>query len=126
MVSGVRQEDEYKAIQYLNKTEQYPIEKLCAKLHINRSSYYKWLRREPSSKQLENEQIIEWIKELYEEQNGILGYRQMTITVNRTHKVQYNKKRIRRLMQILNLKSVCRKKRYNYIYSKPEMVAENV
>ena len=126
MVSGVRQEDEYKAIQYLNKTEQYPIEKLCAKLHINRSSYYKWLRREPSSKQLENEQIIEWIKELYEEQNGILGYRQMTITVNRTHKVQYNKKRIRRLMQILNLKSVCRKKRYKYIYSKPEMVAENV
>lgn len=62
MVSGVRQEDEYKAIQYLNKTEKYPIEKLCAKLHINRSSYYKWLRREPSSKQLENEQIIEWIK----------------------------------------------------------------
>ncbi len=126
MVSGVRQEDEYKAIQYLNKTEKYPIEKLCARLHINRSSYYKWLKREPSSKQLENEQIIEWIKELYEEQNGILGYRQMTITVNRTHKVQYNKKRIRRLMQILNLKSVCRKKRYNYIYSKPEMVAENV
>jgi len=96
LVSGVRQEDEYIAIQYLNKTEKYSIEKLCTKLHINRSSYYKWLKRVPSVRQLENEQIIEWIKELYEEQNGILGYRQMTITVNRTHKVQYNKKRIRR------------------------------
>ena len=83
MVSGVRQEDEYIVIQYLNRTENYPIEKLCKKLHINRSSYYKWLKREPSTKQLENEQIIEWIKELYEEQNGILGYRQMTITLNR-------------------------------------------
>ena len=72
MVSGVRQEDEYNAIQYLNKTEQYPIEKLCAKLHINRSSYYKWLRREPSSKQLENKPIIEWRKELYEEQKSFV------------------------------------------------------
>lgn len=126
MVSGVRQEDEYIAIQYLNRTEKYSIEKLCAKLHINRSSYYKWLKRQPSSRQIENEQIIEWIKELYEEQNGILGYRQMTITVNRTHKVQYNKKRIRRLMQILHLQSVCRRKKSNYIKSTPEVTAENV
>ncbi len=126
MVSGVRQENEYIAIQYLNRTEKYSIEKLCAKLHINRSSYYKWLKRQPSSRQIENEQIIEWIKELYEEQNGILGYRQMTITVNRTHKVQYNKKRIRRLMQILHLQSVCRRKRSNHIKSTPEVTAENV
>ena len=126
MVSGVRQEDSYIAIQYLNKTEKYPIDKLCSKLHISRSSYYKWLKRKPSKSQRVNEQIIEWIKELYEEQNGILGYRQMTITVNREHETQYNKKRIRRLMQILHLQSVCRKKKYNYIKSTPEVTAENV
>ena len=82
MVSGVRQEDSYIAIQYLNKTENYPVDKLCTKLHICRSAYYKWLKREPSKNQQINEQLMEWIKELYEEQNGILGYRQMTITVN--------------------------------------------
>ena len=69
---------------------------------------------------------MEWIKELYEEQNGILGYRQMTITVNRRHETHFNKKRIRRLMQILHLKSVCRKKKYNYIKSTPEVTAENI
>lgn len=122
----MRQEDSYIAIQYLNKTEKYSIEKLCSKLHINRSAYYKWLKREPSKGQQVNEQLIEWIKELYEEQNGILGYRQMTITVNRVHKTAYNKKRIRRLMQILHLQSVCRKKKYNYIKSTPEVTAENV
>ena len=126
MISGVRQEDYYKAIQYLHISAKYPIKKLCQKLSINRSAYYKWLHREPSSRQLENEQIVEWIKELYEEQNGILGYRQMTITVNREHNVHYNKKRIRRLMQILHLKSVCRKKRYNYIKSTPEVTAKNI
>lgn len=126
MVSGVRNEDSYIAIQYLNKIEGYPIEKLCEKLHICRSAYYKWLKREPSKNQQINEQLIEWIRELYEEQNGILGYRQMTITINRRYKVKYNKKRIRRLMQILHLKSVCRKKKYNYIKSTPEVAAENI
>ena len=126
MISGVRQEDYYKAIQYLHISAKYPIKKLCQKLSINRSAYYKWLHREPSSRQHENEQIVEWIKELYEEQNGILGYRQMTITVNREHNVHYNKKRIRRLMQILHLKSVCRRKRYNYIKSTPEVTAKNI
>ena len=126
MVSGVRNEVSYRAIQYINQTKGYPIEKLCESLHICRSAYYKWLKREPSQHQKTNEQLIEWIKELYGEQNGILGYRKMTITINRTYDVNYNKKRIYRLMQILHLKSVCRKKKYNYIKSTPEVTAENV
>ncbi len=93
---------------------------------LNRSAYYKWQSRTPSNRQRLNEQIVLWIKELYEEQDGILGYRQMTITLNREHKVQYNHKRIYRLMNMLHLKSVCRKKRYNYIYSTPEVTAENI
>lgn len=125
-MSGVRHEAEYQAIQYLNQTEKYPVEKLCARLHICHSAYYKWLKKKPSPSQQTNEQLATWIKELYEEQNGILGYRQMTITINREHKTNYNKKRIRRLMQILHLRSICRKKKYNYTPSTPEVTAENV
>lgn len=116
----------YLAIKYLHETENIAIEKLCVFVHLNRSSYYKWLKRKPSNSEIENSQLVEWIKELYEKQNGILGYRQMTIAVNRVHKTNYNKKRIRRLMQILHLQSVCRKKRYNYIKSTPEITAENI
>ena len=126
MVSGVRLEDSYIAVRYLHEAEKYPICKLCNTVGINRSSYYKWVKRNPSTNQLENERIIGWIKELYEGQNGILGYRQMTITINRVYGVRYNKKRIRRLMQILGLKSVCRVKKKSYIPSTPEMEAENV
>ena len=61
MISGVRQEDYYKAIQYIHISEGYPIEKLCRKLNVNRSAYYKWLKRTPSGRQIENEQIVEWI-----------------------------------------------------------------
>lgn len=116
----------YLAIKYIHETENIAIEKLCKFVHLNRSSYYKWLKRKPSNREIENSQIVEWIKELYEEQNGILGYRQMTITVNRVHQVHYNVKRIRRLMRVLHLQSVCRKKKYNYMKSTPEVTAENI
>ena len=122
----VRQEPSYLAIQYLHETKRYPISKLCAALHIPRCSYYKWLKREKNSNELLNEQIMEWIKALYIEQNGILGYRQMTIAINRKYQTHFNKKRIRRLMRALQLQSVCRKKRNSYTPSVPEVTAENI
>lgn len=125
-LTGVRQENKYLAIKYLYETEKYPIEKLCKMIKVNRSSYYKWLKRKPSKAEKTNRQVAQWIKELYEEQNGILGYRQMTITLNREHNVKYNYKRIYRIMNILQLKSVCRRKKNNYISSTPEVTAENI
>lgn len=122
----VRQESSYLAIQYLHDTRKYPVSKLCTALHIPRCSYYKWLKRDKNSNELLNEEIIGWIKALYTEQNGILGYRQMTITINRIHQTHFNKKRIRRLMRALDLQSVCRKKRYKYTPSTPEVTAENI
>ncbi len=73
----------YLAIKYIHETENIAVEKLCAFVHLNRSSYYKWLKRKPSNSEVENSQVVEWINQLYEEQNGIFGYRQMTITINR-------------------------------------------
>jgi transposase InsO family protein len=66
------------------------------------------------------------ILEAYEERNGILGYRQMTIKLNREHNLKVNHKRIFRLMKILHLKSICRKKRKTYIKSVPEITAGNI
>ena len=119
MVSEVRNEDKYLAIKYMNKAENYPVQKLCAVVHVARSAYYKWLNRI-------NEQLVEWIKQHYEECNGILGYRQMTAVINREHDVHYNKKRIYRLMNILHLKSVTRIKKKTYIPSTPQITAENI
>ena len=93
---------------------------------IQRSSYYKWLNRKESDNEKFNIELLSKIKDAYEERNGILGYRQMTIKLNREHNLKVNHKRIYRLMHILNLKSVCRRKRKNYIKSTPEITAENV
>ena len=55
-----------------------------------------------------------------------MGYRQMTVVINREHKVHYNKKRIYRLMQMLHLKSVTRVKKHTYIPSTPQITAKNI
>ena len=99
-------------------------------LKLNRSSYYKWKKRNPSKSELLNKQITEYVKDFYEESNGVLGYRQMCININRekTNELPHNVnvKRIRRIMRILGLKSVIRKKRPDYVKSTPEITAENV
>lgn len=73
-----------------------------------------------------NKELILLIKDAYQERNGILGYRQMTIKLNRDHDLNVNHKRIYRLMKFLGIKSVCRRRRKRYVQSTPEVTAENI
>jgi putative transposase len=70
--------------------------------------------------------IIDSMIQLYTEVQGIYGYRRMTMNINRKLKKQYNYKRIYRLMRSINMKSVIRKKRKNYVPSTPQITAENL
>lgn len=110
----------------LSKQKPYPISALCKISGVSRSAYYKWKHREKRQNELENEKLLILIREAYEERDGILGYRQITIKLRREYNLKVNHKRIYRLMNIIGLKSVCRKKRYNYIKSTPEVIAENI
>lgn len=90
---------------------------------------YKWLNRKPSENEKFNQKLCVLIKDAYEEKSGLLGYRQirqMTVKLNRENEFQVNAKRILRLMRILHLKSVCRRRRRNYVKSTPEVTAENI
>lgn len=124
-LSLVKNESKYLATQELSKEKDYPIATLCEIASIHRSAYYKWLRREKSQNELENEMLLKLIREAYEERNGILGYRQMTIKIRRESNFIVNHKRVYRLMRSAGLKSVCRRKRRSYIKSTPEITAEN-
>lgn len=110
----------------LHDAKGYSIVELCTLAGIQRSSYYKWINRKPSVNERFNEMLIPLICVAYEERNGILGYRQMTIKLNREHDLCLNRKRIYRLMTYIGLKSVCRRKRKNYVRSTPEVTADNI
>jgi len=70
--------------------------------------------------------ILEEMIRLYTDVKGIYGYRRMTLNINRILNKQYNHKRIYRLMKSINMKSVIRRKKKNYIPSTPQITAENV
>ena len=126
----MRQEYIYIVIEFLNTHMGYSIKEICIALNLNRSSYYKWKSRKASKSELLNRQITEYVKDFYEESNGVLGYRQMCININREkidelpHRI--NVKRVHRIMRILGLKSVIRRKRPDYVKSTPEITAQNV
>ncbi|MEI3607800.1 IS3 family transposase [Pseudogracilibacillus sp. SE30717A] len=125
VLSKVRQEHKYLAIKELNENEGFNISLLCEIAVIARSAYYKWDKRIPSPEERLNEKILEEIKELHKKHDGILGYRRMTLYINRLFKNSYNKKRIRRIMKIAGIESVIRRKKNRYVKSTPQHVAEN-
>lgn len=99
---------------------------MCQQLTVSRAGYYKWLHREKTSDELENEQIALWINEYDERFKHTLGYRRMRNYINRDKGKHYSKRRIQRIMKVLGIKSVIRKKRNPYRHSTPEATAENV
>lgn len=99
---------------------------MCKVAGVTRSAYYKWLNRSDSKSDKENSIILDTMIQLYADVKGIYGYRRMKLNVNRTLGKKYNHKRIYRLMQSANMKSVIRKKKKNYILSTPQVTAENI
>lgn len=99
---------------------------MCQILNISRASYYKWLIRKPSQRELENNALLDQVLALYTKVKGIYGYRRITLNLNRQENTHYNVKRIRRLMRAVNLQAVIRRKKKKYIPSTPQITAENI
>jgi transposase InsO family protein len=122
----VRLENKYLAVKSLNEEKGYAVVPLCEILNLNRSSYYKWLNRDQSKQEARDAELIKYMCELYQESNGIFGYRRMQLNLKRRFNLHCNKKRVYRIMRAIGMKSVIRRKRPNYIKSTPEITAENI
>lgn len=99
---------------------------MCNQLNVSRAGYYKWIKREKPTDELENEQIALWIKEYAEKFKNTLGYRRMRNYINRDKNKHYSKRRIQRIMRVFNIKSIIRKPRKPYLKSTLETTAENI
>ena len=104
----------------------YAVSMICDILELNRSSYYKWTRRSKSKREIENENLLHEISEIYSEYNGTFGYRRIADEYNAAHEKKYNLKRFYRLTHIVGLLAVIRRKRPAYQRSTPEVTAENI
>ncbi|QSS99733.1 IS3 family transposase [Pontibacillus sp. ALD_SL1] len=125
-LNQIRFQDKYVAIQELHEQENMSIQLLCDTAGISRAAYYKWKDRVPTPRELQNEEILKEMKNLQEKVDGIFGYRQMTLQMNRKFEETLNHKRIYRLMKLFKMRSVTRVKKKVYKRSSPDHVAENV
>ena len=119
-------ENKYIAVQSLNEKKDYPIATLCEILKLNRSSYYKWLRRDASEQVAKDNELIDCICSIQQDVNGIYGYRRMQMNLKRRFGLHCNKKRVYRVMRSIGMCSVIRRKRPNYKKSTPETTADNI
>ena len=99
---------------------------MCQQLGIARAAYYKWLHREVPEAERENVLLAQLIQEYDDRFNHILGYRRMTLYINRLNNKHYSKNRVHRVMKVINIHSVIRRKRKKYQSSTPETTAENI
>ncbi|MFC0216754.1 IS3 family transposase, partial [Paenibacillus chartarius] len=125
-LSQHRQENTYLVIQALHEEALFSVQLLCEIAGIARSSYYEWLKHEPSPREQENEQLTKVMMSIYEQVERVYGYRRLTLHMRRHTGKTINHKRVERLMKVMGIQSVIRRKRKKYANATPQQVAENV
>lgn len=100
--------------------------RLCEIAGVSRAGYYKWLKHEPSAREIENRQILEELRSVHLEVKGIYGYRRMGMNLRRRFDRHINHKRVYRLMEAGGLRCVIRRRKKKYVYSTPQQTAENL
>jgi len=89
---------------------KYPIYKLCNYFGFPRSSYYRWIEKGRLLYKNWDEYLAELITKIFNETSK--GYRYITFQLKRLYGLVINRKTVLRYMQILDLKSPIRQKRY--------------
>jgi transposase InsO family protein len=111
---------------YYYKNKGYTVKMICDVLQIARSSYYKHQNRVKPEKEKRDETICSLIQEYHATYDGILGYRRMTMYINRLNQTKYSEGYIHRLMKFMEIKSRIRRKKVNRKRATPEYTKENI
>lgn len=89
--------------------ENYPLKLMCRVLRINRSGYYKWLRRQCTNKELEDKMLLEIIRFHYNKSNSRYGSPRITAAIRRSGMI-VNRKKVARVMRIHNIQAKTKKR----------------
>ncbi len=95
---------EYEAIKELHALKNYPIQPMCAFLHISRSAYYRWLKQPKSAQTIFNEHLSDLIRYIHEADND-KGYRRIRDDLVQDYDLPVNDKRVLRICRSLQIKS---------------------
>ena len=83
---------------------------MCKLFKVGKSSYYKWIHRKPSKRQIRNTMLKEKVEKVYKDSKGRYGSPRITKELN-MQGISVSKVLVAKLMQQLYLRSIV-KKRY--------------
>lgn len=81
--SGGASTGRYQAIQKMSE-EGYAISELVKVAKISRQTYYKWLKRIPTIKELQDREILKLIRQIEQKNKQSVGYGKMTHLTKRS------------------------------------------
>jgi len=88
--------------------------------------YYKYKNRIKPEKEKQDELLCSLINEYHTTFDGILGYRRMTMFINKLNHKSFSERYIHRLMNVLDITARIRRKKVNRKRIKPEYTKENI
>lgn len=87
----------------------FAIEKMCKVLNVSRSGYYSWLKKKPSKREVENQEILNQIRQVHLESRKTYGSPRITAEL-RSRDIFVSRPRVARLMKKTNIRSKTVKK----------------
>lgn len=87
----------------------FAVEKMCRVFKVSRSGYYDWLNRKPSARQIDNQQALKLIREIYKKSKGRYGSPKITQELKKRG-IQISRPRVARIMKAANIKSIVHKR----------------
>lgn len=88
----------------------YTVQRICEVMQVSRSGYYRYLR---TSQADQDHLTKERIQAIYDLRKGTYGYRRIQMELERRYTEPVNHKRVYRLMQEMELRSIIRRKRFH-------------
>ena len=90
---------------------QFPTRLMCRCLRVSPSGFYAWRSRQPSERAIENRRLLERMRELHEQSDGVFGSPRMWEEL-RYEGETCSRNRVARLMRIDGLRGVPQAKRW--------------
>lgn len=92
---------------------KFPVQELSRILGCSRAGYYRWLKRKhiKTAKDTDDKVLADFILKIYR-QRKIYGYRRIAQRLFKQYQLKINHKRVRRIMQMLGIRSIIRRRRY--------------
>ena len=122
--SGGEATGRYQAVQELINETAGSVSELTKIAKVSRKSYYQWLKRQPTQREIENQAILEAIYQIEKRHQNCAGYKKVTVILNNENgknqeipeytfsfAFRISIKRVRRIMRKHGIKADVRQKK---------------